>query len=228
MNIFRDYSGFCGKIRIESLNKSLAEFFSLSKEIRCRLDKKAYLLDEYVITVLQGINAVNAFSTIDDCFDSTCEWHRQINERTEYPPSKFQEKTTCDNLHVIEFTNDFFVNAIEEHKKKCCDRISEEVDIFYIRQLYDEICKRLDRETEMEQLNFIIQKKFLITSSMSIFAQGLSENLMHSLTYRDIETNKPIFVLAYHRSMVLHRNIRLSILSRLSYIPSHAKLRLCS
>ena len=199
MNIFREYSGFCGEVKVEQLNKDLQSFFELSKKIRNRLGSKAYLFDEYVLSVLKGINAVNASCTIDDCFDATGKWNKLIYEHVAEQPPEFQEQSTINDLRVIETVNDYFTQAIEWHKKKCRDRMVHEMDIINVRRLYDEICRRIGKEEPMERLNFAIRQRFLIANSTDIFMQGLSENLLHSLINRDIETNNSIFTLFLHK-----------------------------
>ena len=199
MNIFKDYSGFHGEIKIENLNKDLQNFFELSKEIRNELGSKAYLFDEYVLSVLKGINAVNASCAIDDCFDATGKWNKLIYEYVAEQPPEFQEQSTINDFRVIETANDYFAQAVEWHKNKCRDRMVHEMDIINVRRLYDEICRRLGREELMERLNFAIRQRFLIANSEAVFMQGLSENLLHSLINRDIETNNSIFTLVLNK-----------------------------
>ena len=44
----------------------------------------------------------------------------------------------------------------------------------------------------MEKLNMLIRQRFMITTAMAKFAQGITNSMLYALTYRDVETNKPI------------------------------------
>jgi hypothetical protein len=211
MNVFKDFSGFCGEVDVERLHADLREFFAVSTEIRGNLGKKAYLLDEYVLNVLRGINANDAFRTMDSVYDVTCEWHQLIllsDEVGGHPLFETfkqylteqnqgcQEKPTRDGLCVIALASDFFCYAIEKYEKDCCDKIRADVDICNVRQFYTDICKMLGGDGLMERLNFAIRQRFVVVSSMAIFAQGLTANLLCSLTDRDIETGRTMLSLS--------------------------------
>lgn len=47
----------------------------------------------------------------------------------------------------------------------------------------------------MENLNILYCQRFLIANAMDIFLQGMTNQLLYSLTYRDRETSKQVFQL---------------------------------
>jgi len=50
-------------------------------------------------------------------------------------------------------------------------------------------------ENLMEQLNLALKERFFIVPVIAGFMQGLANDLLYSLTYRDSETSKQIFQL---------------------------------
>ncbi len=64
------------------------------------------------------------------------------------------------------------------------------MDIVDLRDLYRKIGALLGSNNPMEK-----RQRFMITTSMADLAQGLTNSLLLSLTWRDIETNKSVLQL---------------------------------
>lgn len=63
------------------------------------------------------------------------------------------------------------------------------MDIIFLRELYHKISDVVGEEP-MERLNQLTQQRFLIAAPLFCFAQGMTNDLLYSLRWRDIETNK--------------------------------------
>lgn len=69
------------------------------------------------------------------------------------------------------------------------------LDIVDLNSLYNKICEAFGCEKEMEYLNLLFCERFLTAKAMDIFLQGMTNQLLYSLTYRDRETSKHVFQL---------------------------------
>ena len=61
--------------------------------------------------------------------------------------------------------------------------------------LYNDVCDMLCNKELMDNLNELLKQRFLIVSSVSAFAQGLTNSFLDCLTERDGQTSKQIFQL---------------------------------
>lgn len=66
------------------------------------------------------------------------------------------------------------------------------LDIVRLRDLYRTICALLGGEDELARLNLLIRQRLLMVTTMSDFLQGLTNDLLYSLTGRDVETGKRV------------------------------------
>jgi len=69
------------------------------------------------------------------------------------------------------------------------------LDICDLNELYTGICALLDEEEPMKKLNRLFRQQFLITDAMTEFWQGVSNQLVYCLAFRDRETSKQGFQL---------------------------------
>ena len=67
--------------------------------------------------------------------------------------------------------------------------------VFLNVHFYYRICEAIGGEKEMEHLNLLFCQQFLITKVMDIFHQGMTNQILYLLTYRDRETSKLVFQL---------------------------------
>jgi hypothetical protein len=56
--------------------------------------------------------------------------------------------------------------------------------------MYRKIGAILGNEEPLEQLNLLLHQRFLIVTPMDGFLQGLTNDLLYSLTSRDVETSR--------------------------------------
>ncbi len=68
------------------------------------------------------------------------------------------------------------------------------VDEIRLQELFDQI-SYIAGEAMMEELNQRLKERFMIVPLVTAFAQGVSDDLIGRLTYRDPETSKQIFQL---------------------------------
>lgn len=214
MNIFYEYEDFIGRAETAHLNCTMQEFFELAVSICRKLGKQGYLLDKYLSCVLDAVNSIGIQDSADAGFDaaselrqlcgdvldskSNCGGHplyEAVKTYIESYPVSFQEDESRLNYYCINLLDEFISYAAERFLLCKKDSIHKTIDIITLRDLYRKISAITSGEEHMERLNLLIRQRFLIATPMSAFLQGLTTDLLLSLTYRDSESSKQIFQL---------------------------------
>lgn len=209
MNIFYDDEGIVGKAEKAYLKNTLEEFFQLVKRMKNKLGKQGYLLDKYLLDLLNAIGHTPASDAADEgnrylgelaglC--SRISLGESVNAKhplyekvktyiTEHP-LPYQEHQTKMNVLYIALMDDFLDYAIPKFMEEQKNEIQEELDIVYLHNLYRQITAILGSENQMEELNLLIRQRFQIVTIMQSFIQGITNSLLYSLIERDVETGK--------------------------------------
>lgn len=108
---------------------------------------------------------------------------------------KYQERTTKVSLYSLMLSSVFLEPICEQYFKDISKDTCAFLDIVDLNNLYNQICEALGDKNEMENLNLLFRQCFLVAKAMDIFLQGLTNQLLYSLTYRDRETSKMVFQL---------------------------------
>lgn len=209
MNTFWDYEDIFGKAETAHLNRTVDEFLELSGTIRRKLGKQGYLLDKYISTILEAASATLLYDAVErgframselrhlslsvidgktDCADHPL--YEKVKEYIDSHPLEYQERATKQSLYCIALTGDFLEHAATDYYQRQKEKQQEVFDIVDLRDLYREISAMLGGEDEMEKLNLLFRQRFLIVTPMAGFLQGLTNDLLYCLTYRDAETGK--------------------------------------
>lgn len=64
-----------------------------------------------------------------------------------------------------------------------------------LRKLYESICAKLGDKAEMERLNLLFRRRFILTDVLDAFRQGATDQLVCSLITQSSDASKPIFEL---------------------------------
>lgn len=214
MNIFENESGILGSTSVGHLNHSFKEFFRQAAEIRSRLRKQRYLLDTYLTYLFEGANEILAYESASEGFEagntlnSLCgkilrgdekgsehPFYTQVKAFIDAHPLQYQELTTRESLYGLILSCDFLEPLCQQYHMDIVSSISTSFDIVDLSSLYKTICETMGGEKEMEQLNSLFCQRFLTARAMDIFLQGMTNQLLYALTYRDKETSKQMFQL---------------------------------
>lgn len=214
MNIFDEDQSILGKDEQTHLKNTLEEFYTLASTIRYQLRKQSYLLDKYLYDLLNAINATLAYDAAIDGFEITSELIHLCNKMTRgeacnkehplYPfvkeyienhPLPYQEHETKVSLYCIALNDTFLEYAVPAFVREKKKAIRREMDIPYIKDLYRQISAILGSEEQMERLNLLIRQRFMVATSMDGFVQGVTNNLLYSLTSRDVESGRTVLQL---------------------------------
>jgi hypothetical protein len=107
----------------------------------------------------------------------------------------YQEPNTKVSIYCSALTSDYLKYAAEQYFEEVENNFKSVLDICDLYGLYVKICGLLGSEEAMESLNLLFQQRFLIATTMAVFLQGMTNQLLYSLTYRDRETSKQVFQL---------------------------------
>jgi hypothetical protein len=214
MNMFNEVEGILGYAQTEHLNQALNKFFGQAREIRTRLGGQAYLLDKYLSFLFETVNQRLAHDAASDGFETAGEligicagivrdepmhtdhwFYTQAREYIESHPLTFQEPHTQVSMYCTLLNDNFMKLAIEQYVTEVKTATRAVLDICDLRELYDQICGLLGSEELMERLNMLFRQRFLIADTMTAFLQGMTNQLLYWLTYRDRETSRQIFQL---------------------------------
>ncbi|MPM20457.1 hypothetical protein SDC9_66887 [bioreactor metagenome] len=214
MNIYENESGILGSASVDSLKESIKEFFKQTTEIRTRLGRQGYLLDKYLSYLFEATNGILAYEAATEGFEtvttmnSLCveilkgevknkehPFYEQVKAFIDAHPLKYQESFTRLSLYDAMLSCDYLESAYEQYYTDLVADIREFLDIVDLNDLYNKICEVLGGEKELEQLYLLFCQRFLIAKAMDIFLQGMTNQLLYSLTYRDRETSKQVFQL---------------------------------
>lgn len=214
MNIFENESGILGNASVDNLKQSFMEFIQQATEIRIRLGKQRYLLDKYLSYLFEATNSILAYEAASEGFEtestlnSLCAeilkgnaknndhpFYEQVKAFIDAHPLKCQENFTRLSLYDVMLTCTYLESVYEQYYTDLVDDIRAFLDIVDLNNLYNKICEALGGEKEIEYLNLLFCQRFLIVKAMDIFHQGMTNQLLYSLTYRDRETSKQVFQL---------------------------------
>lgn len=211
MNIFSNYEGILGSAQTIHTCEQLEEFLKLARSIRGQLGKHAYLLDQYLLQLMEAVNSTLAQDASGDGMSddgklavlcgrilrgkTTAEGHplyQEVKEYIDLNPQSYLEDSTKSSLYKLTMYSSFLDSEIKGYSPKAIDALREEVDIVEIRKKYSEIGELISGENAMERLNLLFRQCFLVVNAMDCFRQGMNNGLLYTLTERDLETNKTL------------------------------------
>lgn len=215
MNIFETHTGFSGCFNPDSTGGSLQSLLTLARDIRLKLGRQGYLLDSYLSLFLEAANAVLIYEAADDgferggelrslCFDvidqgGTEKDHplyatalNTLIARTDI--LRYQERHTKMHLLYAILSDEFLPFMAKHFQQEVDDRLGATYDSPKLTGLFSRISGVVG-EPQMETLNLRLKQRFLLTPLATVFAQGVTNDLLYCLTSRDSETSKQVFQL---------------------------------
>lgn len=105
-------------------------------------------------------------------------------------PLGYQERCTKLNLYCIALASDFLGYAAGKYVQQQKEVQRSVFNIVYPWDLYRKIGSILGSKEDLEHLDLLLRQRFLIVTPMAGFLQGLTNDLLNSLTSWDVETNR--------------------------------------
>lgn len=215
MNIFETHTGFSGRFDPDTTGGSLLSLLTLARDIRLKLGRQGYLLDSYLSLFLEAANAVLAYEAAEDGFERSGELRSLCfnvidrgNTEKDHPLYdmalntliartdilRYQERQTRMHLLYTILSDEFLAFIAKHFQQEVDDRLGTVYDSQKLINLFSRISEVVG-EPLMETLNLRLKQRFLLAPLVSVFAQGLTNDLLYCLTSRDSETSKQVFQL---------------------------------
>jgi hypothetical protein len=108
-------------------------------------------------------------------------------------PLDISNPQTRANIYYALISSKFTNSAAEQYFDRICDDAYSVLKTGELQVLYDKITAYLGSDMPMKKLDRLFRERFLITTTVSIFLQEMSTQLMYTLNSFDNETGKYIF-----------------------------------
>lgn len=105
-------------------------------------------------------------------------------------PLPYQERVTKLNLYCVALAGDYLEYAAGKYRQEQKETLQKTLDIIRLRDLYRTLTAILGGEDELEHMNLLLRQRFMFVTPMAAYLQGLINDLLYSLTSRDIETGR--------------------------------------
>lgn len=214
MSAFLEYGDFCGGEDAERLSRAVVGFFELAADLRGRLGKKGYLIDNHLCILLRAAAANPVFSVAERGFHNAGAELREVircvmqgeKDGREHPlyeqakayigahPLPYQESYTRRSLYFAALFGAFAEHAAAEYRRALERRVQNDAipDAAKLREVRRSICDLLGGEADMERLESLFRQCFLSVTPMAGFIQGMADAFISEIISRDRETSKLI------------------------------------
>lgn len=215
MNIFKKHEEITGRFDLDSTGGSLQSLLTQANQIRESLGRQGYLLDCYLSLFFEVANTMLSYEIGSEGFDKTDELRSLCFNMVDHSEKgtghplyskaelllkehkgilDYQERLTRMGLLYLFLADDFLSMCVEQFLQKVNHQMGCEVDFPHLHELYEQIVA-VTGENQMEQLNLRLKQRFITAPMVTFYVQGLNNDLMYTLTNRDIETSKQVFQL---------------------------------
>ena len=211
MNLLSSRPDLFGTLDAKQLIGSTHELFRIIAEIREKLGTRRELLDDYLGLLLEAVDATHAYDAADAGFQAAGELRKIIasimdksDELTEHPlygtAKQMIEKysvsckgrATLSCLYSILLSDSFTQFAVSSFLKDEENKRSEYLNTAELVRKHGEITGLIG-SADIDRLDQAVRNRLIFTPIVTGFIQGLTDDLLDCLTYRDKENGKYIF-----------------------------------
>lgn len=214
VNIFLEEKTYLGEVDCQEFQAPLAGFLGLARAIRGKLGNRQYLLDRYLLDLLeltQGfflMDVVQEGNNTAAYLRTACRRavrgenaaqetpvRRQIQAFVKAHPHPFFEDYTKVELCRSELSDQYLKQAAAQYREDFAACRLGTYDAVKTNGLYQAIVRLAGEEKSMQRLNALFVQKFLRVKPMDLFVQGYMEDLCSALAYRDLQTDHTVLQL---------------------------------
>lgn len=219
MNRFKESNEILGEVNIKELGIAFAELIELARTIRGKLGCRKYLLDQYLLRLLEMARNFSYLDLSDDGEETGAQLRKLCRQAVRGDaavgetrigstvqtyvathPYSFLENYTKVELYMADLADLYFEHAAERYAEEQENRLLGECDPLRTNELYDMIVQMIGGETEMEQLNALFARRFLLVKPIELFTQAYVQHFICALTYRDMQTDHTVLQLLLDRT----------------------------
>ena len=218
MNIFTDKNTFLGEVNTKKLGVDFVEFIELARTIRGKLGARKYLLDRYLLDLLEaasGISPMDLAEAGEDAAERLRKLCRQavhkdeavretiigeqIQAYIEAHPSAYFEECTKVESYMADLSDLYLEHAAERYCEEQENELLFRYDPHGGDELYQTIVRLIGDESEMERLNALFAGRFLRVKPMDLYIQEYTQEFLYSLLYRDMQTDHTVLQILLDR-----------------------------
>ena len=207
-----------GEVNVKELGVAFVEFIELARAIRGKQGCRKYLLDQYLLHLLEMARNFSYLDLSDDGEETGGKLRKlcrqvlrgedavgetrigsTVQAYVATHPYPFLEDYTKVELYMAELADLYFEHAAERYAEEQENRLLGECEPLRGNELYNMIVQLLGGETEMEQLNALFAQRFLLVKPMELFTQSYVQDFICALTYRDMQTDHTVLQLLLDR-----------------------------
>lgn len=216
MNVFEVKQTYLGEVNEEAMNDAFAEFMNLAKAIRERLGAHKYLLEQYLLGLLHAVSSIPCIDTASDAenFSSYCRriyrqtmrgdtptvplGHRMRSYMEAHPFASLKEHTRMEiyMTELFDFNLEYAIGQYQDYLDTCQSSFFDRNEI---AELYRNIVRLLESESDMDRLNALLAQRFLLVKPIPLFIQAYTQDLLGSLLYRDPQSDRSVLQLLLDR-----------------------------
>lgn len=214
MNNFNSMDDFIENVSVKDMRCSMEALFSEVGKLRARLGSKAYLLDQYIATLMKAVNrtsaydaATSGFECISElrgiCRDVICRekenmdrpFYEQAEDFIETNPLNCREVSTRISLYTVLLLGNYMETMAERFRKELESDLLEEFDLADFQKLRDRLYDELGGTKEMDRADRLFRQSFMTVSPLACWLQGIADALLGDLISRDRESSRFILQL---------------------------------
>lgn len=218
MNIFTDKKTFLGEVNTQKLGVDFAEFIELARTIRGKLGCRKYLLDRYLLDLLESVSCISPMDLTEAgedaaerlrklCRQVICKDEavqetiigEQIQAYVEAHPSAYFEECTKVESYVADLSDLFLEHAAQRYLEEQENELLFRYDPHGGDELYQTIVRLIGGENDMERLNTLFAERFLRVKPMELYIQEYTQEFLYSLLYRDMQTDRTVLQILLDR-----------------------------
>lgn len=205
---------FFGEVNIGKLEENFCAFFTLSAGIRQRLGERKYLLDDYLLRLLNATLTVSPEAAAQEGYDSTDDLYGFVNQvlqgtKPQHPtrmgdivreyinenPLPYREHDTKVAVYMTGLFHRYLEYAVGRYNEQIAGELCLSFNSAQVGRLFETITGIIGGEADMVRLNALFTTCFLRIKPLELYLQGIIADLVDTLIYRDTETDHTILQL---------------------------------
>ena len=218
VNIFKDAKEMLGEVNVKELGVTFVEFIELARSIRNKLGCRKYLLDRYLLDLLEAVSCISSIDLTEAGEDAAERLRKlcrqavrkdeavretiigeQIQAYVEAHPSAYFEECTKVESYMADLSDLYLEHAAQRYLEEQENELLFRYDPHGGDELYQTIVRLTGNESEMERLNTLFAVRFLRVKPMVLYIQEHTQEFLYSLLCRDMQTDHTVLQILLDR-----------------------------
>ena len=171
---------------------TFSAFFQSAQNLKESLGTKGYLLDHYLSLCFRLIAQIDFVSLQDEASEAMIAIMKSISDAEAEKTFACQEIHTRQMLWLLSHADALLGQALQDFIQEKILSSETSVDIIDLRQTEEKI-KVLIGQEKMESFQRMFLHRFLFSSVVQLFFQGMTTEFIRRFLTTDIETGSEVF-----------------------------------